>query len=81
MLHAIIDFLRTLTTPERLIQLLSTGMSGWWGYALLTAIASLTAISPSRHFVAGLAVQSSTRPLGGDLVDEKNVPGAGTRKP
>jgi len=30
---------------------------------------------------AGLAVQSSTRPLGGDLVDEKNVPGAGTRKP
>jgi membrane-associated protein len=37
-LHAIIDFLRTLTTPERLIQLLSTGMSGWWGSALLTAI-------------------------------------------
>ncbi len=38
MLHAIIDFLRTLTTPERLIQLLSTGMSGWLGYALLTGI-------------------------------------------
>ncbi len=38
MLHAILDFLRTLTTPERLIQLLSTGMSGWLGYGLLTAI-------------------------------------------
>ena len=28
----------TLTTPERLIQLLSTAMSGWLGYAMLTGI-------------------------------------------
>lgn len=38
MIQQFLDFLRTLTTPERLIHLLSTGMSGWWGYALLTAI-------------------------------------------
>lgn len=38
MLHGIIDFLRTLTDPERLIHLLSTVMTGWAGYALLTAI-------------------------------------------
>lgn len=38
MIHVIIDFLRTLTTPERLIELLSTVMTGWLGYALLTGI-------------------------------------------
>src|ERR1700675_2467045 len=38
MIHALLDFLRTLTTPERLIQLLSTAMSGWTGYAMLTGI-------------------------------------------
>jgi membrane-associated protein len=38
MIHILLDFLRTLTTPERLIQLLSTVMSGWLGYAMLTAI-------------------------------------------
>src|SRR5579862_3883018 len=38
MLHTLLDFLRTLTTPERLIQLLSTAMSGWVGYAMLTGI-------------------------------------------
>jgi membrane-associated protein len=38
MVHVLIDFLRTLTTPERLIQLLSTVMTGWLGYALLTGI-------------------------------------------
>jgi membrane-associated protein len=38
MIHFLLDFLRTLTTPERLIQLLSTAMSGWLGYAMLTAI-------------------------------------------
>lgn len=38
MIHAILDFLRTLTNPERLIQLLSTVMTGWAGYALLTGI-------------------------------------------
>src|SRR5579864_5134697 len=38
MLQTILDFLRTLTNPERLIHLLSTAMSGWTGYAMLTAI-------------------------------------------
>jgi membrane-associated protein len=38
MIHTLLDFLRTLTTPERLIQLLSTVMSGWLGYAMLTGI-------------------------------------------
>jgi membrane-associated protein len=38
MIHALLDFLRTLTTPERLIEFLSTVVSGWWGYAMLTAI-------------------------------------------
>jgi membrane-associated protein len=38
MIHFLLDFLRTLTTPERLIHLLSTVMSGWLGYAMLTGI-------------------------------------------
>ena len=38
MLHAVLDFLRTLTTPDRLIHLLSTVLEGWLGYATLTAI-------------------------------------------
>jgi membrane-associated protein len=38
MIQVLLDFLRTLTTPERLIQLLSTAMSGWAGYAMLTGI-------------------------------------------
>jgi membrane-associated protein len=38
MIHALLDFLQTLTNPERLIQLLSTAMSGWAGYAMLTGI-------------------------------------------
>ena len=38
MIQALLDFLRTLTTPERLIQLLSTALSGWAGYAMLTGI-------------------------------------------
>jgi membrane-associated protein len=38
MIHSLLDFLRTLTTPERLIDLLSTVVSGWLGYAMLTAI-------------------------------------------
>jgi membrane-associated protein len=38
MFHILLDFLRTLTTPERLIELLSTAMSGWLGYAMLTGI-------------------------------------------
>jgi membrane-associated protein len=38
MLNLFIDFLRTLTTPEKLIALLSTVFSGWLGYGLLFAI-------------------------------------------
>jgi membrane-associated protein len=38
MIHSLIDFLRTLTTPDRLIHLLSTVLTGWMGYGLLTAI-------------------------------------------
>ena len=38
MIHGFIDFLRTLTTPEQLIQLLSTVITGWWGYAMLAGI-------------------------------------------
>ena len=33
-----LDFYRTLTDPERLIHLLSTLLSGWWGYLALFAI-------------------------------------------
>jgi membrane-associated protein len=35
---AVVDFLRTLTTPERLIHLLSTVITGWYGYAMLAGI-------------------------------------------
>lgn len=38
MIHVLLDFLRTLTTPDRLIHLLSTVLSGWLGYAALTGI-------------------------------------------
>lgn len=38
MLQPLLDFLRTLTTPERLIHLLSTVVSGWLGYAMLAGI-------------------------------------------
>jgi membrane-associated protein len=38
MLQALLDLLRTLTTPERLIALLSTVLTGWLGYAALFAI-------------------------------------------
>jgi membrane-associated protein len=38
MLQALIDFIQTLTDPARLIQLLSTVFTGWWGYALLCGI-------------------------------------------
>ena len=32
------EALRTLTTPDKLIALLTTVLGGWWGYALLTGI-------------------------------------------
>ncbi len=38
MIHSLIDFLRSLTDPERLIHLLSTLLSGWLGYAALAGI-------------------------------------------
>ena len=38
MIQALLEFLRTLTTPERLIHLLSTVLTGWYGYAALCGI-------------------------------------------
>lgn len=38
MVHTLLDFLRTLTTPERLIALLSSALSGWLGYSLLFGV-------------------------------------------
>ena len=38
MIQALFDFLHTLTNPERLIHLLSTVLTGWYGYAALCAI-------------------------------------------
>ena len=38
MIHGLIDFLRTLTTPDLLIHLLSSVITGWLGYALLVGI-------------------------------------------
>lgn len=38
MLKALIDFLRTLTTPDRLLELLTTVLTGWLGYALLFGV-------------------------------------------
>jgi membrane-associated protein len=35
MIHSLLDFLHSLTDPERLIQLLSTMLTGWLGYAVL----------------------------------------------
>jgi len=37
-LQILLDFYRTLTNPEKLIELLSTILSGWLGYAALFAI-------------------------------------------
>jgi membrane-associated protein len=38
MIEALLEFLRTLTDPERLIRLLTTVLSGWLGYALLFGV-------------------------------------------
>src|SRR4051794_18653151 len=38
MLHSLLDLLKSLTDPPRLIELLSTVMTGWLGYAALFAI-------------------------------------------
>lgn len=38
MLTALLDFIKNLTEPQRLIHLLSTVFTGWWGYAMLCGI-------------------------------------------
>jgi membrane-associated protein len=38
MLSLLIDFLKALTDPERLIALLGTVFTGWWGYVMLFGI-------------------------------------------
>ncbi|MGA2435588.1 MAG: VTT domain-containing protein [Bryobacteraceae bacterium] len=38
MIQALFDFLRTLTTPEKLVALLTTVFTGWLGYALLAGV-------------------------------------------
>ncbi|MGO4885166.1 MAG: VTT domain-containing protein [Bryobacteraceae bacterium] len=38
MLHSLLDFLHSLTDPERLIHLLGTLLTGWLGYATLFAL-------------------------------------------
>lgn len=38
MLQQLLEFLRSLTNPDQLIQLLTTVVTGWWGYLLLFAI-------------------------------------------
>lgn len=37
-ISGVIEFIRTLTTPERLIHLLTTVFTGWLGYALLFGV-------------------------------------------
>jgi membrane-associated protein len=38
MIKAVLEFLRTLTTPDRLIHLLTTVLTGWLGYGLLVGV-------------------------------------------
>src|SRR3984885_7140955 len=38
MVHFLIEVWRSLTDPDRLIQLLAQVITGWWGYALLAGI-------------------------------------------
>ena len=38
MVHSLIEVWRSLTDPDRLIQLLSQVITGWWGYFLLAGI-------------------------------------------
>ena len=38
MVHSLLDVWRSLTDPDRLIQLLTVVITGWWGYALLAGI-------------------------------------------
>src|SRR5437868_14403609 len=38
MVQLLLDVWRSLTDPDRLIQLLSQVITGWWGYALLAGV-------------------------------------------
>jgi membrane protein DedA with SNARE-associated domain len=38
MVQLLLDIWRSLTDPDRLIQLLSQVITGWWGYALLAGV-------------------------------------------
>jgi membrane-associated protein len=38
MIHQLFDLYRSLTNPDRLIHLLGTLLSGWWGYAAMFAV-------------------------------------------
>jgi membrane-associated protein len=38
MIETLVEFVRTLTNPEKLIHLLTTVFTGWYGYVLLAAI-------------------------------------------
>jgi membrane-associated protein len=38
MIHTLLEFVRTLTTPAKLIALLTTVFGGWWGYLLLFGV-------------------------------------------
>jgi len=38
MIDALLEFIRTLTNPERLIHLLGTVLTGWLGYAMLFGV-------------------------------------------
>lgn len=38
LIDSLIDFLKILTTPERLIELLSTMLTGAWGYAMMFGV-------------------------------------------
>ena len=38
MVHSVLEFLKSLTNPDSLMQLLNSVFSGWQGYALLAAI-------------------------------------------
>src|SRR3984885_14079323 len=38
MVHFLLEVWRSLTDPDRLIQLLTEVITGWWGYALLAGI-------------------------------------------
>lgn len=38
MIHSVLEFLRSLTNPERLIELLGTLLTGWLGYAVLCGL-------------------------------------------